>query len=230
MFVLLNKINPVILLITVSILVFILRKVLFPEYSDIALISIMEELLSTFGMMSIVYLLTLYFFCSFFYIPILIPLNIACGALYGPVLGSFVGLAGIMVSCIASTISVRYVFRGMGEFAMRHQDAKKFLNQFTRYGTIVVLIVRMAFVVPYLVQNIILAMTNIKLPRLLLLTLFGAMPGVISYSFLGAGIVSLDDAGTYGIYLLVSLVLLTLVTVFIHFTNREMGIGRNDDK
>lgn len=229
MFILLKKINPLILLIVVSILLFILREFLFPEYSDIALIRIMEELLSTFGMMSIVYLLFIYFFCSFFYIPILIPLNIACGALYGPVLGSFVSLAGVLVSCIASTISVRYVFRGMGKFAMRHQDVKKFLNQFTRYGTIVVLIVRLAFVVPYLLQNIILAMTNIKLDRLLLLTLFGAMPGVISYSFLGAGMVSLDDAGTYGIYLLVPLALLVAVSVFIHVTRKQMGIGRSED-
>ncbi|MFT5320348.1 MAG: putative membrane protein YdjX (TVP38/TMEM64 family) [Pseudohongiellaceae bacterium] len=225
----LKKINPLILLIVVSILLFILREFLFPEYSDIALSRIMEELLSTFGMMSIVYLLFIYFFCSFFYIPILIPLNIACGALYGPVLGSFVSLAGVLVSCIASTISVRYVFRGMGKFAMRHQDVKKFLNQFTRYGTIVVLIVRLAFVVPYLLQNIILAMTNIKLDRLLLLTLFGAMPGVISYSFLGAGMVSLDDAGTYGIYLLVPLALLVAVSVFIHVTRKQMGIGRSED-
>ena len=229
MFILLKKINPVILLIVVSILLFILRKFLFPEYSDLALISIMEELLTTFGMMSIVYLLVIYFFCSFFYIPILIPLNIVCGALYGPVLGSFVSLAGVLVSCIASTISVRYVFRGMGGFAMRHQDVKKFLNQITRYGTIVVLIVRLAFVVPYLVQNIILAMTNIKLPRLLLLTLFGAMPGVISYSFLGAGMVSLDDAGTYGFYLLVPLALFAAVSVFIHVTRKQMGIGRSED-
>ena len=229
MFILLKKINPLILLIVVSILLFIVRKLLFPEYSDITLINIMEELLSTFGMMSIVYLLALYFFCSFFYIPIIIPLNIVCGALFGPVLGSFVSLAGVMVSCLASTISVRYVFRGMGEFAMRHRDVKKFLNQFSRSGTIVVLIVRLAFMVPYLLQNIILAMTNIKLHRLLLLTLFGAMPGVISYSFLGAGMVSLDDARTYGFYLLVPLVLLAAVSVFINVTQKQMGIGRSED-
>lgn len=217
------------LFIVISILVFVLRKFLFPEYSDFALVENMQELLSAIGMMSIVYLLVLYFLCSFFYIPILIPLNIACGALYGPVLGSLVALSGVLLSCIASTISVRYVFRGMGDFAMRHQQVKKFLNQITRYGTIVVLLVRLAFVVPYLLQNIILAMTNIKLHRLLLLTLLGALPGVISYSFLGAGMVSLDDAETYGIYLLVPLVLLMLVSTFIHFTHKKLGIGRKED-
>ena len=168
------------LLIVISILVFVLHKFLFPQYTDIALNEFMQELLLAIGLMSIVYLLILYFLSSFFYIPILIPLNIACGALYGPVLGSLVGLSGVLVSCIASTISVRYVFRGVGDFAMRHQEVKKSLNQINRYGTIVVLIVRLAFVVPYHLQNIILAMTNIKLHRLLLLTLFGALPGVIS--------------------------------------------------
>ncbi len=208
---------------------FLLRKYLFPDYSDAALISIFEQLLSEFGLLSIAYLLLLYFFCSFFFIPILIPLNIVCGALYGPFLGSVVSLAGILISCFASTISVRYVFKGMAKLASRQKEVKKFLGQINRYGFIVAIIVRMTFFVPYLLQNIVLAMTSIRLDKLLLLTLFGAMPGVISYSFLGAGLVSFDDAGTYGLYLLVPATLLGLVTMFINTTRRQWGIGRNGD-
>jgi len=224
---LIKKINPVLLLVVLSILVFLLRKFLFPDYSDAALIGFFEQLLSTFGVLSIVYLLLLYFFCSFFFIPILIPLNIVCGALFGPFLGSVVSLAGILVSCVASTISVRYVFKGMAKLAGGHKEVKKFLSQIDRYGFIVAIIVRLTFFVPYLLQNIVLAMTTIRLDKLLLLTLFGAMPGVISYSFLGAGLVSFDDAGTYGLYLLVPATLLALVTLFINTTWRQIGIGRN---
>ena len=179
--------------------------------------------------MSIVFLLALYLLCSFFFIPILIPLNIVCGALFGPVPGALVALAGILLSCFASTVSVRYVFTGMGEYAMTHKEVKKFLNQITRHGIIVVIIIRLAFVVPYLLQNMILAVTNIRLGMLLVLTLVGALPGAFSYSFLGAGLVSLDRASTYGLYLLVPLVILASASYIIHLLRRHKGIGRSDD-
>lgn len=224
-----KKINPVLLLVVLSVLVFLIRKFLFPDYSDAALISHFERLLSILGVLSIVYLLLLYFICSFFFIPILIPLNIVCGALFGPFLGSVVSLAGILLSCIGSTISVRYVFKGMANLASRQKEVKKFLGQIDRYGFVAAILVRLTFFVPYLLQNIILALTAIRLNELLLLTFFGAIPGVISYSFIGAGLVSFDDVGTYGTYLLVPAIFLALVTLFINTTRRQFGIGRDED-
>lgn len=228
-YVLLKKVNPLALLILLSIVLFFLRKTLFPEYSDSAIIGHLEAFLSAFGLLSIVYVLAIYFVCSFFFIPILIPLNIACGALYGPGPGALMGMAGILVSCVASTISVRHVFKGIGNFARRNQDIRKFLKQISRHGTIVAIMLRLAFVVPYLVQNVVLAMTTMRLDRLLLLTLVGGFPGVVSYSFLGAGLVSLDDAGTFAIYLLVPLFLLVAVTAINYVMRNQMGIGRNQD-
>lgn len=228
-FVLLKKINPVLLLILFSILIFIARKVLFPDYSDAAVVGMIEQLLGRFGPLSLFYLMAVYLLCSFFFIPILIPLNMVCGALYGPVLGSVIAMTGILLSCVASTLSVRYVFRGLGSYAMDHPDVKKFLNQITRHGIVVVVIVRLAFIVPYLVQNMILAMSNIPLSRLLALTLVGSLPGVVSYSFLGAGLVNLDDASVYGVYLGVPLFLLVTVTAVIHFLHKRHAPGRQDD-
>lgn len=224
-----KRVNPVFLLVFFSILVFVLRKVLFPQYADDVLVGHIEDFLASFGNFSILILLGVYFVCSFFFIPILIPLNIACGAIFGPTLGALVGLGGILVSCLATTVSVRYVFRGMGAFAMQHQDVKRFLDQITRHGIIVVVLVRLAFVVPYLIQNFVLALTNLRLYRLLVLTLVGGLPGVVSYSFLGAGLVRLDDASTYGLFLLVPLVLLVLVSLVIHVLRRRAGIGPDDE-
>lgn len=225
----LKKTNPVLLLVLFSLAAFVLRKFLFPEYSDAALVGIFEELLAAYGYMGMVYLLCIYFLCSFFFIPILIPLNIVCGAMYGPFLGALVAMGGVLLSCVASTLSVRYVFRGMGAYATDHKEVKKFLNQITRHGIVVAIIVRLAFVVPYLLQNIVLAMTNIRLGMLLALTLVGALPGVVSYAFLGAGLVSLDNAGAYSFYLLVPLMLLIGVSFLIKALRRSLGIGRTED-
>lgn len=224
-----KKINPVFLLILFSILVFVVRKVFFPQYSDDALVDALKQVLAGFGPLSVIYLLGVYVICSFFFIPVLIPLNMVCGAIYGPTLGSAIALAGIAAGCLASTISVRYVFRGMGAVVMRHPEGKKFLNQITRHGIIVVILIRLAFVVPYLLQNIVLAMTNISAGRLVVLTLVGALPGVVSYCFLGAGLVSLDNANAYGVYLLVPLVLLIGASVLIQILHKRHGIGRGDE-
>jgi len=225
----LKRFNPIVLLILFSILIFVLRKFYFTEYSDEAVVGTIEKLMSRFGLMSVVYLLGIYVLCSFFFIPVLIPLNIVCGALYGATLGSVISMMGILLSSMASTISVRYVFRGLGAFAMEHQDVKKFLNQITRHGIVVVVIVRLAFVVPYLVQNMILAMTNIPMSRLLVLTLVGGLPGVVSYSFLGAGLVNLENAGLYSIYMGIPLLILVTVTVVIHLLHKWHATGREED-
>ena len=226
---LIQNINPVMLLILFSLLAYVLRRIFFPEFSDAALVNSLEQLLATFGLMSIVYLLSIYFFCSFFFIPILIPLNIACGALYGAVPGAGIALCGVLVSCFASTVSVRYVFRGLGKYAMEHQNVKDYLNQATRHGVLTVIVVRLAFVVPYLLQNIVLAMTNLSLIRLLGLTLLGAVPGVVSYSFLGAGLVSLESTQSFVVLISVPLLMLVLVSAVIPYLRRRMNSSSQRD-
>jgi len=217
------------LLVFFTVLIFILRKLFFPEFSDEALITSLEAMLGPLGVASIAILLGLYFFCSFFFIPILIPLNIACGALYGPLTGSLVALSGILVSCLASTVSVRYVFRGLGKYAMEHPDLKDYLVQVTRHGALTVILVRLAFVVPYLLQNLVLAMTNLSLLRLITLTFLGAIPGVVSYSFLGAGLMSLENTQSFILYLSVPLFTLVGITLFIPVLRKRLGVSSKEE-
>ena len=220
-----KKLNPVLLLVIFSVLVFFLRKLFFPEFSDEALVESLKDFLGAFGVGSFAILLGIYFVCSLLFIPVLIPLNIACGALYGAFTGSVVALAGILVSCLASTISVRYVFRGLGRVVMKHPQLKEMLNQATRYGSLTVILVRLAFVVPYLLQNIVLAMTNLSVWRLLLLTSIGALPGVISYSFLGAGLMNLESTQTFLMYLSVPLMILGGLAMVIPALRNRMDTG-----
>ena len=224
-----KKFNPILLLVFFTILVFILRKLFFPEFSDEALVTSLESFLGPIGIASIAILLGIYFVCSFFFIPVLIPLNIACGALYGPLTGSIVALSGILVSCLASTVSVRYVFRGLGKYAMEHPDLKDYLVQVTRHGVLTVILVRLAFVVPYLLQNLVLAMTNLSLLRLITLTFIGAIPGVVSYSFLGAGLMSLENTQSFVFYLSVPLFILIGMTLIIPVLRQRMGVSSKEE-
>jgi len=206
-----RKLNPVLLLIIFSVLIFLVRKVFFPQYTDDMLISALQGLLAQLGLLSVVYLLLGFVVCAFFFIPVLMPLCILCGAFYGPVQGSVVALAGITLGCVATTLSVRRVFRGMGRVVMDKPEYKNLLVKLTHHGVVVVLLVRLAFVVPYILQNILLALTNISIARLTLLTLLGGIPGAVSDSFLGAGLVSLGNTGLYGAMVMVPVVVLYLV-------------------
>ena len=112
---------------------------------------------------------------------------------------------------------------------MNHQDLKETLNQVTRHGTMAVIVVRLAFVVPYLLQNIVLAMTNLSLLRLMLLTLVGAVPGVVSYSFLGAGLMSLKSTQTFVLLISVPVIILVVITVLVqHLRGRMKASGKQD--
>jgi uncharacterized membrane protein YdjX (TVP38/TMEM64 family) len=126
------------------------RKVFFSQYTDDMLISALHGLLAQLGLLSVVYLLLGFVVCAFFFIPVFMPLCILCGAFYGPVQGSVVALAGITLGCVATTVSVRRVFRGMGRVVMDKPEYKNLLVKLTHHGVVVVLLVRLAFVVPYI--------------------------------------------------------------------------------
>jgi uncharacterized membrane protein YdjX (TVP38/TMEM64 family) len=154
-------------------------------------------------------------------VPLLIPLNILCGAVYGAPVGTAVSLAGITLGCYASTISVRHVFTGMQRSVDDRQVAQKLLRQIERHGAVVVIIVRLAFIVPYLLQNIVLAVTKIGMHRLALLTAIGALPAAAIYSFLGAGMMQSRSVGELALYLAVPLVLLILISYLLKSLNRK---------
>ena len=224
-----RKLNPVLLLIIFSVLIFLVRKVFFPQYTDDMLISALQGLLAQLGLLSVVYLLLGFVVCAFFFIPVLMPLCILCGAFYGPVQGSVVALAGITLGCVATTVSVRRVFRGMGRVVMDNPEYKNLLVKLTHHGVVVVLLVRLAFVVPYILQNILLALTNISIARLTLLTLLGGIPGAVSDSFLGAGLVSLGNTGLYGAMVMVPVVVLYLVNAQVSYLRRKHGLAEDTD-
>lgn len=224
-----RKVNPVLLLIIFSILIFLVRKYFFPDYSDAMVVSTLEGFLATIGPYSYLYMLTAFIVCGFFFIPILMPMCLLCGAFYGPLTGAIIALVGITLSCVASTISVRRVFRGMGGVVMNNPEYKNMLNKLTQHGIVVVLLVRIAFVVPYMLQNILLALTNISIGRLALLTLIGAIPGALSYSFLGAGLVSLGNTDLYGLMVMIPVVVLYLVNGVANHLRKKHGLVGDED-
>lgn len=217
-----NRINPIFLLIAFNVLLFVLRDVMLPEGSAARFGDYLEVSLAGLGLLGYVGVLVLFCVCSFFFIPLLIPLNILCGAVYGPYVGTGVAIVGITLGCFASTIAVRYVFKGIQRVVDERPAAQRLLAQVSRHGAISVIFVRLAFIVPYLLQNMVLAATRMGIYRLALLTAIGSLPGAAIYSFLGAGLMQSDSANELALYLAVPLLLFVAVSLTVKYLNARL--------
>jgi uncharacterized membrane protein YdjX (TVP38/TMEM64 family) len=213
-----KRINPIYLLLAFNLAFFVIRSQLpegaFEQFS--AEIGRVAEALGVGGYVGFV---AVYSACAFFFIPLLIPLNVICGAVYGPYVGTAVSWLGITSGCVASTISVRHVFTGIQGTIGKRAAAQQLLRQIEHHGTVVVLMVRLAFVVPYMFQNIVLALTAIRLPRLVALTAVGSLPGAAIYCFVGAGLVQSRDVGQLAFYFAVPLLLLVAIGLAVRYLN-----------
>jgi uncharacterized membrane protein YdjX (TVP38/TMEM64 family) len=216
-----KKLNPVYLLIAFNLLYFAFGHWFGSAPAWQAFSHRAEAFVAGLGFLGYVGVVGAYFVCAFFFIPLLIPLNVASGALYGPYLGTAVSLAGITAGCLASTVSVRYVFTGMQGSIEKHPSARKVLDRIGAHGDAAVLMLRLAFVVPYLWQNIILALAPLDSRRLAVLTAIGSLPGAAIYCFLGAGLMRPGDAGALAVYLAVAVVLLGLIWLALKYLNAK---------
>ncbi len=212
------RFSPVWLLVAFNVAFFALRGLLPPETTE-AVRTVLESALEVLGPFGYVSVLAAFTLCAFFFIPLLIPLNVLCGAVYGPYAGTVVSIAGITLGCYASTFSVRHVFTGLQRSIDKRPTAQRVLRQAERHGSIVVIAVRLAFVVPYLLQNMVLAVTRIGSHRLAGLTAIGALPAAAIYSFLGAGLVRSRDATELALYLVIPLILLIVITFLLRYLN-----------
>lgn len=196
-----KRISPIHLLIALNVLLILFRDLILPEQAAGAVAAVVESALVALGPFGYAALVAMYVLCSFFFVPLLIPLNILGGALYGAVAGTAVGLAGITLGCVASTVSARYVFTGMQRTIEKRPGVARLIAGADRHCNLVIVMIRFAVVIPYLIQNIALALTNASILRLALVTAASAIPGAAIYSSLGAGLVESDDATEMLVYL-----------------------------
>ncbi len=176
--------------------------------------------LGVFGYMGLVAGFVL---CGFF-IPLLIPLNILGGALYGGWAGTIIAMIGVTLSTAASTVSARYLFTGVCQTLDQRPRLQYFVSLADRHLNLAIVMIRFAVVVPYMLQNVALAMTRASITRITVLTTLGAIPGAAIYSFLGAGLVQAEDASELLLYVAVPMsLMLGLTAIMAWFRARERG-------
>lgn len=207
-----RRLNPIYILIALNILLLVFRDFFLPEETSAAIAAAVESTMLALGIFGYAGIVVAYVLCSFFFVPVLIPLNILGGALYGPFNGTIVAIVGITLGTIATTISVRYVFTGMQASVEKRPSIKRLLAHADDHHNLVIIMIRFVVVIPYFWQNIALAVTKASVTRIAILTAFSAMPGAAIYSFLGAGLIRADQASEILLYVALPIVLLIILT------------------
>lgn len=216
-----KRINPIYLLIALNILVIVFRNLILPEETQAAWGSTVESMLLGLGVFGYVGLIVAYVVCSFLFVPLLIPLNILGGALYGGYQGTVVAWIGITLGCAASLVSARYVFKGMRSSLDDRPRLKQLLSHADRHRNLVIVIVRFTVVIPYLWQNIALAFTSSSIVRITLVSAVSVLPGAAIFSFLGAGLVHAGQVQELVFYLALPIVLLIAISGGLVYIRRK---------
>ena len=216
-----KRINPIYLLIALNIVVIFFRDFFLSEETSAAIGVWIESVLLSLGVFGYAGIVVAYVLCAFFFIPLLIPLNILGGALYGAWIGTIIALAGITLGTIASIVSARHVFTGMQRVVDGRPRLQRLMAHADRHRNLVIVIMRFTVVIPYLIQNIALAVTSSSIARITLITAFSAIPGAAIYSFLGAGLVHADQVNELIFYIALPILLLLVVSAGMIYIRRK---------
>jgi uncharacterized membrane protein YdjX (TVP38/TMEM64 family) len=218
-----TRINPIVLLIVLNVLLILFRDLILPAEITAAIAGHVESALIALGPFGHAGLVAAFGLCGFFFVPLMIPLGILGGALYGAWAGTVVALAGIVLSTVTTTIAVRHVFTGSQQMIEKRPRLQRLVASADRHLNLVIVMVRFAVIVPPLFQNVALALTRASIMRLVLMTSLAAIPGAAIYSFLGAGLVAADRVTDLTLYLALPAALLLAVSLALAWIKARLG-------
>lgn len=126
-----------------------------------------------------------YALCAVLFIPASL-LSLGAGALFGPVLGTVVVLAGASTGAIMSFLLARTLLRGRVLGALSRDRRFASLDRaIAREGPRIVLLVRLSPVFPFTWVNYAFGVTGVRTLHYVIATVIGILPGVIAFVYLG---------------------------------------------
>jgi uncharacterized membrane protein YdjX (TVP38/TMEM64 family) len=135
------------------------------------------------------------------------------GAVYGPILGTFITWAGSSLASIIMFLFVRYGYQDWGHKALhQHKTVKQVTLLFEKNAFLAILFSRMVFVIPSIVINIYSALSRVSFASYSLASCLGKVPAMLLFALVGNDIVTnpqnlLITLSVYGVFLTVTLIL-----------------------
>jgi uncharacterized membrane protein YdjX (TVP38/TMEM64 family) len=114
------------------------------------------------------------------------PVTIAAGATYGTLLGAALGVPSVTLAGACTFLVGRFLATHPHAFAVGQGRVAKAVRAIGRGGLRLVLVLRLAPVVPFALLNYAFGMTPTTLREFALGTFVGTIPSQLAYAFLGA--------------------------------------------
>ncbi len=130
-----------------------------------------------------------------FVLPVMIPLTLMSGYLFGTWCGALYALISAMIGCITSFLVFRYILDK--KLHRRYGDRlKKLHDSMEHYGPTYILILHYSAIVPLFIINSSAALTHMRLWVFLLMSMLGLLPVCIIYSFAGRELATIQSFGS----------------------------------
>lgn len=138
---------------------------------------------------------SLYIFCAIFAVPVLMPLTLFGGMLFGAVMGSVAAIISSTVGALISFLLIKKFFLSFMSTRYQHvaQEMNEWIGQRGVFSALVVL--HLLTVVPYVIINTIAAILGVSVPLFIATALFGSAPVMVVYAFAGSQFTTLNTVG-----------------------------------
>lgn len=164
--------------ITLVIAFFALAAFYFPEHAPIVIHWIHE-----WGYIAPIFFLMIYCFATIFFLPTMV-LTLAGGALFGPILGTFLNVLSATIGATLAFILSRYWISDWLN-ARENKSIDKIISEVETRGWQFVALVRLVPVIPFNLVNYALGLTRIKLSHYVITTFVFLIPLEILSTYCG---------------------------------------------
>jgi len=144
----------------------------------------LKQTVSNYYLASIFLYIITYILITTFSIPVAAVLTLAAGFLFGTLPATIYVNIGATTGAICAFLASRYL---VGEWFQKKYKNKllKFNKEIKQNGTNYLLTLRLLFVMPFFLINILAGLTNVRLFTFFWTTSLGIIPGTLVYAFAG---------------------------------------------
>lgn len=151
-------------------------------------------------------------------LPVTGPLCIAAGFMFGFFPGMLYSLFAGMLGALLAFFFFRRMVKQLTYFATMIPIMEKLKKKLDRHGSIYLLVLHLSIVAPFIVINMLAAVSEISYKTFILITVIGMIPAVAIFSFAGTQLTiirSINDLFSWHIILALVLLVLLLVLPII---------------
>ncbi|RTL06655.1 DedA family protein [Candidatus Dependentiae bacterium] len=222
-----KKVIKILLILSIAILVFLsiwyIKNHLIELYYYVELVKIyLQSTVKCCPAKAIAIYSSIYVLCAIFAVPVLMPLTLFGGMLFGTMIGSVAAIVSSTVGALISFLLIKKFLLSFMSMKYQHvtQEMSFWIGQRGVFTALIIL--HFLTVVPYVIINTIAALLGVSVPLFIATSLFGSAPVMVVYAFAGSQFTTLNSVSdifspTFLIACMLLLCFLLLPSIFYKY-------------